>query len=80
MLRGWSQTARAEECEKITGAEVVSSASRMVVAATCERSTSMPSRFISRTTARPKADRPPTPGSSVAESAQATLWLWVSVR
>ena len=79
MLRGWSQTARDEEWEKITGAVDVSSASRIVVAATCERSTSMPSRFISRTTSRPKADRPPTAGSSVAESAQAMLSLWVSV-
>ncbi|CAM5402137.1 hypothetical protein SALBM217S_06940 [Streptomyces griseoloalbus] len=80
MLRGWSQTARAEEWEKITGAVLVSRASRMVVAATWERSTSMPSRFISRTTSRPNADSPPTPGSSVAESAHATLKLWVSVR
>ncbi|MDQ0813039.1 hypothetical protein QFZ63_004753 [Streptomyces sp. B3I7] len=79
MLRGWSQTARAEECEKTTGAEVVSSAARMVAGATWERSTSMPSRFISRTTSRPKADSPPTAGSSVAESAHATLSLWVSV-
>lgn len=79
MLRGWSHTAREDECEKITGAVEVSSASRIVVAATCERSTSMPSRFISRTTSRPKADRPPTPGSSVAESAHALLSLWVSV-
>ena len=79
MLRGWSQTARAEECEKITGAPVASSASRMVVAATCERSTSMPTRFISRTTSWPNAVRPPATGSSVAESAQATLSLWVSV-
>jgi hypothetical protein len=79
MLRGWSHTAREEEWEKITGAELVSSASRMVVAATCERSTSMPSRFISRTTSRPKADRPPTVGTSVAESAHAMLSLWVRV-
>ncbi len=34
------------------------SASRMVSAATCERSTSMPQRFISRTTSSPKAVRP----------------------
>ena len=79
MLRGWSQTAREEECEKITGAVEVSSASRMVFAATCERSTSMPLRFISRTTSWPKAVSPPTPGSSVAESAHAMLSLWVRV-
>ena len=79
-LRGWSQSARAEECEKTTGASVVSRASRMVSAETWERSTSMPSRFISRTTSRPNALSPPSTGSSVAESAQGTLSLWVSVR
>lgn len=79
MLRGWSQTARAEECEKITGATDVASASRMVVAATWERSTSIPTRFISRTTSRPNSDRPPTRGESVAESAQSVLSLCVSV-
>ena len=31
MLRGWSQTAREEECEKSTGASLTRSASRMVV-------------------------------------------------
>ena len=79
-LRGWSHTARAEECEKITGASVTSSASRMVSADTCERSTSMPSRFISRTTSRPNGESPPSTGSSVAESAHGTLSLWVRVR
>ena len=79
-LRGWSQTARAEECEKITGASLVSRAARMVSAETCERSTSMPSRFISRTTSWPNAVSPPARGTSVAESAQGTLSLWVSVR
>lgn len=79
MLRGWSQTARAEECEKITGASETASASRIVVAATCERSTSMPTRFISRTTSRPKSVRPPWRGSSVAESAQSIVSLCVSV-
>jgi hypothetical protein len=39
----------------------------------------MPIRFISATTSRPKSDRPPTAGSSVAESAHGTLSLWVSV-
>ena len=78
-LRGWSQTARAEECEKITGASVTRSASRMVEGATWERSTSMPSRFISRTTSSPKALRPSWRGVSVAESAQSMVSLWVSV-
>lgn len=79
MLRGWSHTAREDEWEKITGATDVSSAARIVVAATCERSTSMPDRFISRTTSWPKGESPPTPGSSVAESAHAMLSLCVSV-
>ncbi len=79
-LRGWSVTARAEEWEKITGASVTSRAARIVVAATWERSTIIPSRFISRTTSTPNADSPPTPGSSVAESAHGVLSLWVSVR
>ena len=79
-LRGWSQTARAELWEKTTGDSVVESAARMVSAETWERSTSMPSRFISRTTSWPKGERPPSTGSSVAESAHGTLSLWVSVR
>ena len=49
-LRTWSHTARAEEWLKMTGAVLVSSAARIVAGATCEMSTSMPSRFISRTT------------------------------
>ena len=79
-LRGLSQTARADECEKTTGTSEARSASRMVPAETWLRSTSMPMRFISRTTSTPKAERPPSTGSSVAESAHGTLELWVSVR
>lgn len=75
MLRGWSCTAREEECEKITGAWLTRSAARMVSGEVCERSTSMPSRFISRTTSSPNRVRPPATGSSVAESAQGTLLL-----
>ena len=52
----------------------------MVSAETCERSTSMPSRFISRTTSRPNGESPPSTGSSVAESAHGTLSLCVRVR
>ncbi len=78
-LRGWAQTARDEECENSTGASLTRRASRMVSAETCERSTSMPSRFISRTTSSPKAVRPPAAGLSVAESAHGVLSLWVSV-
>ena len=79
-LRGLSQTARAEEWLKIAGTSATRSASRMVSADTWLRSTSMPIRFISRTTSTPNADRPPCTGTSVAESAQSTLLLWVSVR
>ncbi len=78
-LRGLSQTARALECEKITGAAATSSASCIVSGDTCDRSTSMPSRCISRTTSRPKSVRPPAAFWSVAESAQPTLALWVRV-
>ena len=52
----------------------------MVVAATWERSTSIPIRFISRTTSRPNAVSPPCAGSSVAESAHGVLRLCVRVR
>ncbi len=79
MLRGWSHIASEDEWEKITGAAETARASRIVVAATCERSTSMPMRFISRTTSRPKSLRPPWRGSSVAESAQSIVSLCVSV-
>lgn len=49
-LRGWRQRAWAEECEKMTGARDTARASRIVCCDTWERSTSMPSRFISSTT------------------------------
>ncbi len=78
-FRGTSQTARADEWLKITGALVTRSACRIVSADTCDRSTSMPIRFISRTTCSPKSFSPPSTGSSVAESAQLTLLLCVSV-
>ena len=51
-LRGWSHTARADEWLKMIGAAEVSSASAIVSAETCEQSTSIPRRFISRTTSR----------------------------
>lgn len=43
-LRGWSVTLRQDEWVNRTGADVVAEASCMVVAATCERPTIMPSR------------------------------------
>ena len=55
-LRGWSHTARAEEWLKITGASVTSQGvAAWCLRETCERSTSIPSRFISRTTSLPNA-------------------------
>ena len=78
-FRGWSQSARAEEWEKMTGASETRSASSIVSSETCERSTSMPRRFISRTTSSPKRVRPPWRGASVAESAQSMVFPWVRV-
>ena len=51
----------------------------MVAGETWDRSTSMPRRFISRTTSFPNSVRPPTPTVSVAESAHGMLRLWVKV-
>jgi len=78
-LRGLAVTANAEEWEKMTGASDSSSAWCIVRGETWERSTSMPSRFISRITRRPNAVNPPCAGWSVAESAHAVLLPWVKV-
>ena len=51
----------------------------MVSGETWLRSTSMPRRFISRTTSSPKGVRPWWRGVSVAESAQPVVRTWVSV-
>ena len=72
-------TARAEEWEKITGACDTRMASSMVSSETWLRSTIMPRRFISRTTASPKAFSPPHFGASVALSAQLVVLEWVRV-
>ncbi len=79
-LRGWSHSARAEECENRIGDLLTRRAERIVSGETWEQSTSMPRRFISRTTSSPNAVSPPTAGTSVAESAQGMLWLCVRVR
>ena len=72
--------ARAEEWEKITGAcGDARCASFMVSAETWDRSTSMPMRFISRTTSSPKGERPPCLGASVAESTQSSVAQCVRV-
>src|SRR5918911_1101204 len=68
-LRGTSQSARADECEKMTGASLTFSASLIVPGETCERSTSIPSRFISRTTSSPKRVSPPCRALSWAVAA-----------
>ena len=46
---------------------------------TCDRSTSMPIRFISCTTSFPKLVSPPCFAESSAASAQSSVTLWVSV-
>ena len=78
-LRGTSQIARAEECEKITGACDTRSASSIVPSEVCDRSTSMPSLFISSTTCSPNGVRPPCTGGSACESAQLVCTLCVNV-
>ena len=57
-LRGMFESARHEECDAKTGAFETSSTSAIVSSETCETSTSIPSRFISSTTSRPKSVRP----------------------
>ena len=78
-LRGWSFSARATECEKITGACDTRIASSIVSGETWLRSTSIPSQFISLTTSSPNGERPPNFGVSVAESAHGVLLVCVSV-
>jgi hypothetical protein len=79
MLRGALAIARAEECDAITGARLTSSASKNVLSATCEMSTIMLSRFISRTTSLPNVVSPSCAGLSPEESAQAVFSECVSV-
>ena len=78
-LRGTSQIARADECEKITGACDTRSASSIVPSDVCDRSTSIPSLFISSTTCSPNGVRPPCTGGSACESAQLVCTLCVNV-
>lgn len=79
------QMAWADEWEKMTGALEVANASSIVGTDTCDRSTIIPSRFISVTTSVPKWDRPPMwgtrPGSStLQQSAHGVLHVCVRVR
>ena len=76
--RVWLVRARAEECENITGARDVWSASDIVMSFTCDRSTSIPSRFISSTTCLPNGESPRR-AVSVDATAQSRLRQWVSV-
>ena len=78
-FRGTGHLAKAPEWLAMTGACETRSASAIVSGETCEMSTSMPSRFISRTTRSPKGERPPLLGVSVAASAQSSVALCVSV-
>jgi hypothetical protein len=78
-LRSVVDSARAFECEKMTGASAMSSTSCIVAGDTCEMSTSMPRRFISRTTSSPNLLSPPWRATSVAESAQSVVLKCVSV-
>ena len=61
------------------GASLTRMASSIVSGDVWLKSTSMPSRFISRTTSSPNFESPPSFGLSVPESAQRTLVLWVRV-
>ncbi len=63
----------------MSGRSLTDKAWRIVSAETCEMSTIMPIRFISRTTSSPKFVRPPCLASSVAESAQSIVSAWVRV-
>ena len=76
--RAWCVKARADEWENMTGARAAWSASDIVPSFTCERSTRIPSRFISCTTSRPNAERPRR-AVSVDAVAQERLRQCVSV-
>ena len=66
-------------CENITGASATSRALLITAGETCERSTIIPSRFISRTTSLPNGVRPLCFGLSVALSAKSLAVAWARV-
>ena len=79
-LRATFVSARQFECVATTGAREVSTMSRKVLSETCDTSTNMPSRFISRMTARPKSFSPRVaPSSSPEEPAHERLCVHVGV-
>ncbi len=83
MLRGALVSARADECEAMTGARDTFTASKNVLSETWEMSTSIPSRFISRTTSTPKGVSPPwcfTLGLSMSPEASAHSFVLLQVR
>ena len=54
----WGLMALAAECEKMTGALAIARTSDMTLAETCDKSTIIPKRFISKTIFSPKSDMP----------------------
>src|ERR1041384_7309674 len=75
-LRGTFVIARHAECVATTGFVEVFTMSQNVLSETCETSTIMPSRFISRTTCFPKSFKPRVlPISSPDDPAQLVLTL-----
>ena len=79
MLRGCCASAHAEEWDAIIGLVATSIESQNVLSDTWEMSTTMPSRFISRITSRPKRLRPLLRDASVEASAQVLVLKCVSV-
>ncbi len=79
-LRGWSQSARAEECEKITGASETRSASSMVAGRDVREvdQHAEPVHLAHHLLAEAREARRGA-ASSVAESAQSSVCEWVRV-
>ena len=73
MLRLWSTSARAEECEAMIGAFDAASASRMQLSEACEMSTMMPSALARATAARPNSLMPVSPALPQAGSPLSTF-------
>src|SRR5260370_7423947 len=73
-LRGTFAIARQPECVAITGRVEVLTMSQNALSETCETSTIIPRRFISRMTCLPKSFRPRVfPASSPDDPAQLVL-------
>src|SRR6185436_8993301 len=75
-FRGTSAIARQAECVATTGLVEVFTMSQNVLSDTCETSTIIPKRFISRTTSLPNSFNPRVdPASSPDDPAQLVLTL-----